>query len=268
MQSLKKLDLITTANYNQLPQDRTVWYSINYKKINELSTDDVYDHNQSDVSECLNAVDRPLGQNEPMGGPTPFANKEEGDEPMGGSKWTNASGQTEPMQGVNMSRPLPETTTENTREQQQPQWRDDDVSEVEVKDKAAGVEREEMLIDKLVGRYKEISGNDDLRPLFLYNLIKSCRAVCFEDPASVEKYVLEKLDLLRANLETVKSPLRFFIAAMKEDWTQAQPKVLRGKRADPNCPRCGGEGWLITEDTAYECACRVNMARVAGADDK
>ena len=30
--------------------------------------------------------------------------------------------------------------------------------------------------------------------------------------------------------------------------------MLRGKRADPNCPSCGGEGWLVTEDTAYECA--------------
>ena len=69
-----------------------------------------------------------------------------------------------------------------------------------------------------MGRYKEISGNDDLRPLFMYNLTKSCRAVCFEDPVAVEKYALEKLDLLRANLETVESSLRFFIAAMKEDW--------------------------------------------------
>lgn len=263
LQRLKKMDLIITANYNQLPQDRTVWYSINYGKINELAAQD-NNKDLKDLPECPDAIDRPLGQNEPMGGSTPDNEKPLGqNDPMGRSICTDASGQNDPMQEVNMNRPLPETTTETTREQQHPQWDDDVVMNVQVVEasKSSGcMILDDTRISTLIDRYTEITKNDDLRPLFLCNLVESCHGVHNGDSTAVEKYVLEKLELLRANIEAVKSPLRFFIAAMKEDWTQAQPKAPIGGRADPDCRRCGGEGWVVTEDTARECPCKVTVA--------
>ena len=264
LQRLKKLDLIITANYNQLPQDRTVWYSINYDKINELAAEG-NNEDQKNLPECQDTGARPLGQNEPMGGSTPYEEKPLGqNDPMGSSNWTDASGQNEPMQEVSLSRPLPETTTETTREQQHPQQRDDDVVMfVQVRDASSSnghMTVNDTRIVTLVDRYTEITSNDDLRPLFLRNLVESCHAVRDKKPEDVEKYVLEKLELLSANIESVKSPLRFFISAMKEDWTQAQSKAPKGGRADPNCRRCGGEGWVVSDDRAWECPCKVRMA--------
>ena len=111
LSKLKKMGLISTGNYNQLPQDRTIWYTINFDKINELA--------KKEEEPDVEPEEEPLGQNEPMGSSTPPSVRPLGqNELMGGSDCANAMAQNEPMQEVKMSPPLPETTTEITREQQ------------------------------------------------------------------------------------------------------------------------------------------------------
>lgn len=68
IKSLKKQDLIETGNYNKLKVDRTVWYTINYDKLESMSICD----------------------------------------PSIGSTCTDHS--------INLTPPIPETTTENTSE--------------------------------------------------------------------------------------------------------------------------------------------------------
>jgi hypothetical protein len=116
LSTLKKMGLIITGNYNLLPQDRTIWYTIDFDKINELANKK--DNAGNEPGE--EPGEEPLGQNEPMGSSTPPSEGPLGqNEPMGRSNCTNASGQNEPMQEVKMSRPLPETTTETTNREQQ-----------------------------------------------------------------------------------------------------------------------------------------------------
>ncbi len=60
LSTLKKMGLIITGNYNLLPQDRTIWYTIDFDKINELANkEDDGNEPDEEPGEGL------LGQNEP-----------------------------------------------------------------------------------------------------------------------------------------------------------------------------------------------------------
>ena len=108
----------------------------------------------------------------------------------------------------------------------------------------------------LIDKYNNITGLDNLRPLFLVKLMKELDVG--------DSYVLEKLRILELNLKIVEKPLQFFISAMKNDWAQAQAKIKTdvGKGASKDCPDCMGEGWIVTETSARECVCKKSAKKV------
>lgn len=93
--SLENQGVIVSGNYNRDPRDRSKWYSISYEVLRAIESttqpvDDAFGHfdqmEQCKMTKC-NVAD-----------------------------CTNAPGQDDPMQVVNMTQPLPETTTETTQE--------------------------------------------------------------------------------------------------------------------------------------------------------
>ncbi|EOC0702571.1 hypothetical protein ACIU3Q_005787 [Salmonella enterica subsp. enterica serovar Kokomlemle] len=93
--SLENQGVIVSGNYNPDPRDRSKWYSLNYEVLRAIEN-------------TTQPVDDAFGQNDQM-------------EQCKMTKCivadcTNAPGQNDPMQLVNMTQPLPETTTEITQE--------------------------------------------------------------------------------------------------------------------------------------------------------
>lgn len=93
--SLENQGIIVSGNYNHDPRDRSKWYSLNYEVLRAIES-------------TTQPVDDAFGQNDQM-------------EQCKMTKCivadcTNAPGQNDPMQLVNMTQPLPETTTETTQE--------------------------------------------------------------------------------------------------------------------------------------------------------
>ncbi len=93
--SLENQGVIVSGNYNHDPRDRSKWYSLNYEVLRAIES-------------TTQPVDDAFGQNDQM-------------EQCKMTKCivadcTNAPGQNDPMQLVNMTQPLPETTTETTQE--------------------------------------------------------------------------------------------------------------------------------------------------------
>lgn len=77
--SLEKQGLLLSGNFNKAGFDKTKWYSIDIDKLNKL-------------------MDDRSGQNDPTMR----------------SNWTDGGGQNDPMEEVNLSRPIPETTRDYT----------------------------------------------------------------------------------------------------------------------------------------------------------
>lgn len=84
---IEKKGLVFVGNYNKDGRDRTKWYSIDYKKLDELEQ---IASSQNDEMQSVNMTE---------------CNK---------SNCGNASNQNESVHSSNMSEPLPETTTETT----------------------------------------------------------------------------------------------------------------------------------------------------------
>lgn len=107
---LEKAGYLFTGNYNKDPRDKTKWYSLNYDKIFTLE-EEVKQKRNNVASKALNKADEndvtiALGQIDPM---EKFKLIQ-----CNNSERTNGFVQTEPMQSVNMSQPLPNNTSNNT----------------------------------------------------------------------------------------------------------------------------------------------------------
>ncbi|MBU5486442.1 DnaD domain protein [Clostridium sp. MSJ-11] len=88
LKSLKEQDLIITGNYNKKAYDRTLWYTINYKKVEQLENE-----------EPSNADEISSGQNGTMDSDNVAQ---------------STSGQNGTMDSDNMERPIPETSSETS----------------------------------------------------------------------------------------------------------------------------------------------------------
>lgn len=93
--SLENQGIIVSGNYNHDPRDRSKWYSLNYEVLRTLES-------------TTQPVDNAFGQNDQM--------EQCKMTKCNVADCTNAPGQNDPMQLVNMTQPLPETTTETTQE--------------------------------------------------------------------------------------------------------------------------------------------------------
>lgn len=112
--SLKEKGLIFCENYNSDPRDRTKWYSINYEKLEALDLD------KKTVDSSCGQIDT-MNQSSPCGQIDQIPQKKGGSEQNHSINLTqNGLGQDEPMCGVRMTQPLPETTTETTTETTKP----------------------------------------------------------------------------------------------------------------------------------------------------
>jgi len=79
LKSLNKLGLLFIGNYNRDRRDRTKWYSINYSQLDNIMKNAFSQNDECNLSNCCNAIS-----------------------------------QIDPMQDVNLTKPLPKTTTEIT----------------------------------------------------------------------------------------------------------------------------------------------------------
>lgn len=79
LKSLNKLGLLFIGNYNRDRRDRTKWYSINYSQLDNIMKNAFSQNDECNLSNCCNAIS-----------------------------------QDDPMQDVNLTKPLPKTTTEIT----------------------------------------------------------------------------------------------------------------------------------------------------------
>ncbi|OCG12654.1 hypothetical protein [Gilliamella apicola] len=79
IRSLDKLGLLFIGNYNRDRRDRTKWYSINYSQLDNIMKNAFSQNDECNLSNCDNAIS-----------------------------------QDDPMQDVNLTRPLPKITTEIT----------------------------------------------------------------------------------------------------------------------------------------------------------
>lgn len=79
IKSLEEKDFLFIGNFNKDKRDRTRWYSINYKKLNEVMKNAISQNDECNKSKCSNAIS-----------------------------------QNDKMQQVKLTSPLPENTTENT----------------------------------------------------------------------------------------------------------------------------------------------------------
>lgn len=79
--SLEENGILVSANYNKEKRDKTKWYSIDFQKLEEI-----INNNDGGMNQCI------------------------------GSICTNGLGQNDPMQEVNLTQPLPETSTETNTE--------------------------------------------------------------------------------------------------------------------------------------------------------
>lgn len=93
--SLENQGIIVSGNYNHDPRDRSKWYSLNYEVLRAIES-------------TTQPVDDAFGQNDQM--------EQCKMTKCNVADCTNAPGQNDPMQLVNMTQPLPETTTETTTE--------------------------------------------------------------------------------------------------------------------------------------------------------
>ncbi|BCQ40925.1 hypothetical protein ERHA54_35280 [Erwinia rhapontici] len=93
--SLEKQGMVVSGNYNRDPRDHSKWYSINYEALIALEAA------QKPLNDALGQID-PIEQ----------VNMTQ----CIRSECIDASGQGESVHQANMTRPLPETTTENTQE--------------------------------------------------------------------------------------------------------------------------------------------------------
>lgn len=79
LKSLNKLGLLFIGNYNRDRRDRTKWYSINYSQLDNIMKNAFSQNDECNLSNCDNAIS-----------------------------------QVDPMQDVNLTKPLPKITTEIT----------------------------------------------------------------------------------------------------------------------------------------------------------
>ena len=79
LKSLNKLGLLFIGNYNRDRRDRTKWYSINYSQLGNIMKNAFSQNDECNLSNCCNAIS-----------------------------------QVDPMQDVNLTKPLPKITTEIT----------------------------------------------------------------------------------------------------------------------------------------------------------
>lgn len=79
LKSLNKLGLLFIGNYNRDRRDRTKWYSINYLQLDSIMKNAFSQNDECNLSNCCNAIS-----------------------------------QDDPMQDVNLTKPLPKTTTKIT----------------------------------------------------------------------------------------------------------------------------------------------------------
>lgn len=93
--SLESQGVIVSGNYNRDPRDRSKWYSINYVIL-------------STIESSTQPVNNAFGQFDQM--------EQCNMTKCNVADCTNAPGQDDPMQMVNMTQPLPEITTETTQE--------------------------------------------------------------------------------------------------------------------------------------------------------
>lgn len=93
--SLENQGVIVSGNYNRDPRDRSKWYSISYEVLRAIES-------------TTQPVDDAFGQNDQM--------EQCKMTKCNVADCTDAPGQDDPMQVVNMTQPLPETTQEITTE--------------------------------------------------------------------------------------------------------------------------------------------------------
>ena len=79
LKSLNKLGLLFIGNYNRDRRDRTKWYSINYSQLDNIMKNAFSQNDECNLSNCCNAIS-----------------------------------QDDPMQDVNLTKPLPKITTKIT----------------------------------------------------------------------------------------------------------------------------------------------------------
>jgi hypothetical protein len=95
--NLKNKDILITDNFNKAKFDRTLWYTIDFEKLEDLFIEkELEETGDIDLPKRENA----LGQNDPM---------EE-------DNLTQPIGQNDPMQRDNLTQPIPKTNTETTTE--------------------------------------------------------------------------------------------------------------------------------------------------------
>ncbi|PAQ15098.1 replication protein [Bacillaceae bacterium SAOS 7] len=96
IKNLEKLNLLVTGNFNKSPIDKTKWYSIDFdvlEKLSEVSEEDQEKpHNDA------------LDQNEPMESQNDLSSGQS--DLSSGSEWS--------IEGVNLTKAIPESTTEST----------------------------------------------------------------------------------------------------------------------------------------------------------
>ncbi|EOG2817422.1 DNA-binding protein [Salmonella enterica] len=93
--SLERQDMVSCANYNLDPRDRSKWYSINYAALEAL------EQNNKPVNDAFGQIDQMEQINMTK---------------CNDADCTNATDHDDPMHLGNMTKPLPEITTENTQE--------------------------------------------------------------------------------------------------------------------------------------------------------
>ncbi|WP_338754248.1 DnaD domain protein [Bacillus sp. FJAT-52991] len=96
IKNLEKLNLLVTGNFNKSPIDKTKWYSIDFDVLEKLS-----EVPEEDQEKTHNDA---LGQNEPMDSQNDLSSGQS--DLSSGSEWS--------IEGVNLTKAIPESTTEST----------------------------------------------------------------------------------------------------------------------------------------------------------
>lgn len=126
---LRKMNVIITGNFNKMTTDRTLWYTIDYDRLEELyktsgtvKTENRNTNEETEKKEIKNeegkepqTLENTKSAKCPNGENTKSADCPDGKNAIS-AKCPNASGQNAPMHWGILHRPLPEITTENNTE--------------------------------------------------------------------------------------------------------------------------------------------------------
>lgn len=183
---LVKAKILITGNFNKDKRDRTLWYTIDYEKLEKLIN--------SKSAKCTDGEDK----NTP-----------------------NASGQNAPVERAEMHRPIPEITTENSSEtnnnNNEPNAETIDnmlpVTKNINKDVVVDDDESNEIVKELKPKIDQTVGKISTKQLVKLIRIAGSDAIIKQ---------LEKFPIFKKT-QTIMNPVGFFIRAVIEDWDTPVP---------------------------------------------